>query len=237
MNKTVTAVGIAAALCALAQPALAADAKPAYPPFGFDLTARRSGHAAGQRLLPVRQRPLPGAQHDPGRRAVVYAPLRHDARDRRPAARDPRGAGQGRRRSSPPTCHGKVGAFYAAFMDEARIEQLGTRAIAPELDAIRAAPDLAALATLMGRSTVDVFPSPFSVLVDVDLKKPDDLLGLHRPGRPRLARHRLLHQAGLRGAAQRLPRVHREDARRSPAGPRPNGAPATSWRSRRASPR
>jgi putative endopeptidase len=68
---------------------------------------------------------------------------------------------------------GKVGAFYAAYMDEARIEAVGAKAIAPELDAIRAAPDKAALATLMGRGTVDFYPSPFGAYIDSDLKQPN----------------------------------------------------------------
>ncbi len=50
----------------------------------------------------------------------------------------------------PTDVKGKVGAFYAAYMDAQAIEQLGSAAIAPELDAIRNAPDLAALARLMG---------------------------------------------------------------------------------------
>ena len=39
----------------------------------------------------------------------------------------------------PADVKGKVGAFYTSFMDEARIEALGAKPIAPELDAIRAA--------------------------------------------------------------------------------------------------
>ena len=73
----------------------------------------------------------------------------------------------------PSDLKGKVGAFYASFMDEPAIERLGASAIAPELDAIRAAPDLPALARLMGQSTVDAYPGPFGVWIDLDVKKTD----------------------------------------------------------------
>src|SRR5947209_14067127 len=48
---------------------------------------------------------------------------------------------------------GKVGAFYKAFMDEGRIETLGAKPIAPELDALRAVRTRDRLAGLMGKST------------------------------------------------------------------------------------
>ena len=67
---------------------------------------------------------------------------------------------------------GKVGAFYASFMDEATIERLGAGAIAPELNAIRSAPDLAGIARLMGESASDLYSSPFGASIDVDLKDP-----------------------------------------------------------------
>ena len=66
----------------------------------------------------------------------------------------------------------KVGAFYAAFMDEAAIETLGAAPIAPELDAVRGATEPKALAALMGRSAVDFMPSLFGLSMDVDLKDP-----------------------------------------------------------------
>src|SRR5215470_20061344 len=38
---------------------------------------------------------------------------------------------------NPSTLEGKVGAFYRSFMDEARVEQLGTKAIESELNALK----------------------------------------------------------------------------------------------------
>jgi putative endopeptidase len=67
---------------------------------------------------------------------------------------------------------GKVGAFYKAFMDEARIETLGAKAIAPELDAVRAAKTRDDLAGVMGKSTVDFENAIFNINTDIDLKDP-----------------------------------------------------------------
>ncbi|MBS0461401.1 MAG: M13 family metallopeptidase [Proteobacteria bacterium] len=72
----------------------------------------------------------------------------------------------------PTTLAGKVGAFYKAFMDEARIEALGAKAIAPQLDAVRAASTRDQLAALMGRSNSDLESALFYVGIDVDLKDP-----------------------------------------------------------------
>ena len=68
---------------------------------------------------------------------------------------------------------GQVGAYYAAFMDEAAIERIGARAIDPELAAIRAAADRSALATLMGQENIDFYPSLFAIRIDSDLKQTD----------------------------------------------------------------
>ena len=72
--------------------------------------------------------------------------------------------------AAPTTTEGKVGAFYTAFMDEARVEALGVRAIAPELDAVRAAKSREALGGLMGRSVRDFDSAFFGVFLDVDVK-------------------------------------------------------------------
>jgi putative endopeptidase len=72
----------------------------------------------------------------------------------------------------PRTLAGKAGAFYASFMDEARIEQLGAAPIAPELAAVRDAQSRDELAALMGRSNVDFESTLFAEYVDVDLKDP-----------------------------------------------------------------
>ena len=72
----------------------------------------------------------------------------------------------------PKTLEGKVGAFYKSFMDEARIEALGAKAIAAQLDAVRGANDRDALAALMGRGNFDFEGSLFALGTDIDLKDP-----------------------------------------------------------------
>jgi len=166
MTKTL----LAAALALAASLAAAAD-KPALPPFGFDLAGRDTATRPGNDFFQyangryVARAVIPADESAISRRSgmtreidnrlhTLVEQLSHEVAEQ------------------PGDLRGKVGAFYAAFMDEARIEQLGVQAVEPELGAIRGASDIAALTTLMGRSTVDFFPSPFSVTIDVDLKRP-----------------------------------------------------------------
>ncbi|HTA66333.1 MAG TPA: M13 family metallopeptidase [Xanthomonadaceae bacterium] len=72
----------------------------------------------------------------------------------------------------PTTLEGKVGAFYKSFMDERRIEALGAKAIAPQLDAVRDAKTRDDLAALMGRDNLDFEGTLFNLGIDVDLKDP-----------------------------------------------------------------
>lgn len=66
----------------------------------------------------------------------------------------------------------KVGAFYKAFMDEARIEALDAKPLAADLDAVRAATDRTALATLMGRANAGFFGSFFDLGISPDRRAP-----------------------------------------------------------------
>jgi putative endopeptidase len=65
---------------------------------------------------------------------------------------------------------GKVGGFYKAFMDEARVNMLGARPIAEQLDAIRGAAAREDIAELMGRNNSDFYTTIFNIGTDVDLK-------------------------------------------------------------------
>jgi putative endopeptidase len=65
---------------------------------------------------------------------------------------------------------GKVGAFYKAYMDEARIERLGTRPIAAELTAIRASHSRDDIGARMGRANFGLDATFFDISTDVDLK-------------------------------------------------------------------
>ena len=72
----------------------------------------------------------------------------------------------------PADLEGKMGAFYKAFMDESRVEQLGSKPIAPELNAVRATKSRDALTGLLGRNNSDFEPTLFNFYIDIDLKNP-----------------------------------------------------------------
>jgi putative endopeptidase len=74
--------------------------------------------------------------------------------------------------ADPKSVAGKVGAYYAAFMDEAKIEQLGASPLKPLLDDVRNANDRAALTALMGRANKDFEGSLFSAGLAPDAKDP-----------------------------------------------------------------
>jgi putative endopeptidase len=156
--------------------ALAASAAwgqtPVYPPFGFDQTAIdrttrpgddffqfANGNYLKRTMIPA-DRPIASRRYDmTDRTDQQLKTLLEEAA---------RGVGE-----QPSDLRGKVGAFYASFMDEPTIERLGARPIAPEIESIRAAPDLPALATLMGKGAADFYPAPFGVGIDQDLKNPN----------------------------------------------------------------
>src|SRR2546423_5776180 len=74
---------------------------------------------------------------------------------------------------NPSTLEQKAGAFYHSFMNEARVEQLGGKAIEPELTALKNAKSRDDFAALMGRTTTDFEFSLFTPVIDVDLKDPN----------------------------------------------------------------
>jgi putative endopeptidase len=67
----------------------------------------------------------------------------------------------------------KIGAFYAAFMNEARAETLDTQPIKPVVQELREAMSRDDLARLMGASPTTFFSSIFNISIDVDAKAPD----------------------------------------------------------------
>jgi putative endopeptidase len=74
---------------------------------------------------------------------------------------------------NPSTLEEKAGAFYHSFMDEARVEELGAKAIDPELNDLKAAKTREDFAALMGRTTTDFEFSLFNTVLDIDLKDPN----------------------------------------------------------------
>jgi putative endopeptidase len=67
----------------------------------------------------------------------------------------------------------KVGALYASFMDEARVNQLGAQPLAADLAAVRAVTDHSGMARLMGESHAGFGGSLFGVDVFEDLQNPN----------------------------------------------------------------
>ena len=67
----------------------------------------------------------------------------------------------------------RIGAFYASYMDEARVNALGAAPLEPGLADIRAAASRADIARLMGDSFGKPGASLFSIYVAEDLKDPD----------------------------------------------------------------
>ncbi|MGV3480156.1 MAG: M13 family metallopeptidase [Sphingobium sp.] len=66
-----------------------------------------------------------------------------------------------------------LGLFYATYMDEARIEALGTAALDTDLKAVRAARDHDALAAIMGSANRGFAGSLFQLRIRADAREPD----------------------------------------------------------------
>src|ERR1051326_3042493 len=82
-------------------------------------------------------------------------------------------AGGANAKDNPSTLEEKAGAFYRSFMDETRVEQLGAKAIEPELNDLKNAKTRDDFAELMGRTIIDFEFSLFNPAIDVDLKDPN----------------------------------------------------------------
>ena len=160
---------LGAAASALVVCAAAAFAAPVYPPFGLDRTAVDPAVKPGDDFFQyangayLARTAIASDRASASRRLEMtdrmeaqLHTLMEDAA-KAPAGNDDRA---------------KVGAFYSAYMDEAQAERLGAAPLAPELDAIRAAPDRAALAALMGQAESGLYPAVFGIGIDTDLKDP-----------------------------------------------------------------
>jgi putative endopeptidase len=165
--------GVLLASAAIAQtaPAPPTTPPPMFPPFGIDLSAGDSSVRPGDDFFAYANGgwlartaiPADASSVTMGRMTVDRVEARlHTLLD---------AAAHGVA-VQPADVTGKVGAMYAAFMDTARIEALGATPIRPAIDAVAAATDRHALATLMGRSPYDFGTAPFALGIDVDLKDP-----------------------------------------------------------------
>ncbi|QXQ06131.1 M13 family metallopeptidase [Sphingosinicellaceae bacterium] len=147
------------------------SAAPVYPPFGLDLAAPDLSVRPGDDFFEasnggyLKRLEIPADQVLAGKRFDMTQRIEdrlhgllEDAAKHAPA--------------EPTTLEGKVGAMYAAFMDEAAIESSGAAPIRPELKAIQNARDRGELAALMGENGSSFYASPFAAGIDQDLKQP-----------------------------------------------------------------
>jgi putative endopeptidase len=74
---------------------------------------------------------------------------------------------------TPVTNDQKIGAFYKAFMDQARADRLGAGPLKPRLAEIRAVTSKAQMSALMGRANEGFLASVIDVSVDPDERNPD----------------------------------------------------------------
>lgn len=157
------------AILAMAVPAVAA---PVYPPFGLDLAAPDPGVKPGDDFFAatngtyLKSLTIPADEVSIGKRFEMSQRIEERLQ----------GLLEDAAKAAPPEprdTRGKVGAMYAAFMDEAGIEAAGARPIAPELAAIAAAQDRSQIAALMGQQGASLFAAPFAFNIDADLKAPE----------------------------------------------------------------
>ena len=109
--------------------------------------------------------------------------------------------------TNPSTLEEKVAAFYRSFMDEARIEQLGTKPIESVLSEVKKAETRDDLAALMGRESLDYESALFSYGIDVDLKDPSKYAFYLRQSGAGLAGPGLLFETRVRKEEVGLPNV------------------------------
>ncbi|HSC19656.1 MAG TPA: M13-type metalloendopeptidase [Rhizomicrobium sp.] len=149
----------------------AQSGKPLYGSWGFDATGEDTGVKPGDNFFRYANGHwLDTHQIPPDKPAVT---LRLEMTDRTEARLHEMMEAAGAKVSHQPgDLEGKMGAFYKAFMDEARVDRLGAKAIASELEAVHAAKTRDGLAALMGRNQSDFEGTLFNFFIDVDLKDP-----------------------------------------------------------------
>jgi len=160
-----------AALCAATLFTIAAAPAPFYPPFGLDLSSRDTsirpqddfyGYVNGAW---VRRTQIPADRGD----IDTFYEITDRTTAQLHGLLEQASAGT---LTTPAGVATKVGAMYAAFMDEKRIDALGDRPIRPVLQTIRTARTQADLARIMGAVKADFGRSVFDVGLDIDLKDP-----------------------------------------------------------------
>jgi putative endopeptidase len=153
------------------RPSHQARLKPQYGAWGFDLAGEDTtvrpgddffGHANGGWL---RHAAIPA-----DKTGITLRILMSDTTEARLHALME--AAAARAEHEPADLEGKIGTYYRAYMDSARVEELGACPLAPHLAQVRAASTRDAIAALMGHNNRAFNGAIFSSYVDVDLKNP-----------------------------------------------------------------
>ena len=148
-----------------------ASAAPQFGAWGYDLTARAPGEKPGDDFFRYANGAWLDRTEIPADKAGYSLRLGmsnlteqrlHDLLEQEAGTAD----------HLPKTTAGKVGAFYKAFMDSARIERIGVAALKPQLGAIRAARSRAELAGLLAHTNADYYGSLFGIYIDADVADP-----------------------------------------------------------------
>jgi putative endopeptidase len=164
--------GILLLLCIVASARAADDpAKPQYGTWGFDSAGADFSTKPGDNFFRYANGTwIDQTQIPPDKPAYSLRLAMTDLTEQR--LHEILEAAAGRNDDRPSTLEAKAGAFYHAFMDEARVEEAGARPIAAQLAEIKAAKTRDDLAGLMGRTSTDFEHSLFVYMIDVDLKDP-----------------------------------------------------------------
>jgi putative endopeptidase len=76
----------------------------------------------------------------------------------------------------------RIGALYKSYMDEARLEALDDKPLAPDLAAIKQVSDRHAFATLLGKSNSGFGNDVFNLLIQADAHRPVNVLTIGQGG-------------------------------------------------------
>src|SRR5256886_2354096 len=150
----------------------ASPAKLKYGTWGFDLSGADTSTKPGDDFFRYANGTwLDKTQIPPDKPAYSMRIIMTDFTEQR--LREMLEAGGAKLPENPSTLEEKAGAFYHSFMDETGVEQLGVKAIEPELNDLKNAKTRDDFAAVMGRTTTDFEFSLFNVAIDVDLKDPN----------------------------------------------------------------
>src|SRR5437763_12581994 len=134
--------------------AYAADAPPAklkYGTWGFDLSGADTNAKPGDDFFRYANGTwLDKTQIPPDKSAYSMRIIMTDFTEQR--LREILEAGGAKLPGNPSTLEEKAGAFYHSFIDEARVEPLGAKAIDPELNDLKKAKTRDDFAAVMGRT-------------------------------------------------------------------------------------